>query len=122
MSAVKDEAENGPLDVDSEEGDTGEKPLVEDENDQVQEDDIHTPRLGQPNGIEEEDDSIATSLEGFRGNGGQTQDFGSEDSASIQAIRPDPGRLSSADGSVSIPDDTPSAQVRLLSARHNSLL
>lgn len=122
MSAAKDEAENGPLDVDSEEGDTGEKPLVEDESDQVQEEDIPTPRLGRINGIEEEDDSIATSLEGFRGNGGQTQDFGSEDSASIQATRPDLGRPSSADGSVSIPDDTPSVQVRLLSARHNTLL
>ena len=110
MSTVKDEADDGPLDVHGE-GGAGEKPLVEDESDQAQEDGFPTLNPGQSNGIEEEDDSIAAGLEGFRGNGRQAQDSGSEKSVQIQATRPDLGRPSSADGSVSIPDDTPSVQV-----------
>jgi hypothetical protein len=111
MSTVKDEADDGPLDVHGEEGGAGEEALVEDESDQAQEDSFPTLNSGQSNGIEEEDDSIAASFEGFRGNGRQAQDSGSEDSVHIQATRPDLGRPSSADGSVSIPDDTPSVQV-----------
>ena len=111
MSAAKDEAGNGQSGLESEEEDTGEKPLVEDESDLAQEDELPIPRLGQPNGAEEED-SLALDLDGFRDDRGRVQGFESPDSGSIQAPGPGPGRPSSADGSLSIPDDTPSVQVR----------
>lgn len=116
MSAAKDEAENGQLDFESEEGDTGEKDLEEDENDRAEEDNIPTPRLGQLNG-DEESESTVVDNNGLRHNGEQMGELASEVQGSIQATRPELGRSSSADGSLSIPDDTPSVQVRALRIR-----
>ncbi len=113
MSAAKDEADNGPLDFESEEGDTGEKDLEEDGSDQVEEDDVPTPRLGQFNG-DEESESTAVNNNSLRHNGERIAESANKVQDSIQATRPELGRPSSADGSLSIPDDTPSVQVRAL--------
>ena len=42
------------------------------------------------------------------------EESASDEQGSIQATCPELGRPSSADGSLSIPDDTPSVQVRVL--------
>lgn len=113
MSAAKDEAENGRLDFESEEGDAGEKDLEEGENDQAEEDDVPPPRLGQLNG-DDESESTAVNNNSLRHNGEHMEELASDQQGSIQATRPELGRPSSADGSLSIPDDTPSVQVRVL--------
>ena len=116
MSAAKDEAENGQLHFESEEGDTGERDLEENENDQAEEEEVPTPRLGQLNG-DGESESTAVNNNSLRHNGEQMDELASEVQGSIQATRPELGRPSSADGSLSIPDDTPSVQVRALRIR-----
>lgn len=121
MSAAKDEAEKGQLDFESEEGDTRENDLEEDENDQAEEDDVPTPRLGQLNG-DEESESTAVTNNSLRRNGEQMGELGSEIQGSLLATRPELGRPSSADGSLSIPDDTPSVQVRALRVFERSSL
>ena len=113
MSAVKDEAENGQLDFESEEGYTAKQGLEEDEDEQADEDDAPTPSLGQVNG-DEEGKSTSVNNNSLRHNGEQMEKLASEVQGSIQATRPELGRPSSADGSLSIPDDTPSVQVRAL--------
>ena len=111
MSAAKDEAENGQLNFESEEGDTGEKDLEEDENHQAEEDDLPPVRLRQLNG-DEESGNTAANDKSPRHNGGKWGVPAGEVQGSVQATRPELGRPSSADGSLSIPDDTPSVQVR----------
>lgn len=113
MSAAKDEAENGQLDSGSDEEDKREEGLVEDEADQAEENDVPTGRLGQLNG-DEKSKSTAVNNNSLRHNGEEMAELGSEEQGLIQATRPDLGRPSSADGSLSIPDDTPSIQVRAL--------
>ena len=113
MSAAKDEAKNGQLDFESEEGDTGEKDLEEDENRQAEEDDILPLTSRQLNG-DEESENTAASDNSFRHNGEKRGELAGEMQGSMQATRPGLGRPSSADGSLSIPDDTPSVQVRAL--------
>ena len=113
MSAAKDEAENGQLDFESEEGDTGEENLEEDENHQAEEDDVPPLRSRQLNGDEEGENTIANDT-GLRYNGEKGGKSASEVQGSMQATRLELGRPSSADGSLSIPDDTPSVQVRAL--------
>ena len=113
MSAAKDEAENGQLDFESEEGDTGEKDLEEDENHQAEEDDILPLRSRQPNG-DEESETTAANDNSLRHNGEKRGESAGGVHGSMQATRPGLGRPSSADGSLSIPDDTPSVQVRAL--------
>lgn len=113
MSAAKDEAENGQLDFESEEGDTRGKFLEEDENHQAEDDDVSPPRLDQLNG-DEESDSTAVNDDKLRYNGQQVGGSAGRVQGSMQATRPELGRPSSADGSLSIPDDTPSVQVRAL--------
>ena len=113
MSAAKDEAENGQLDFESEEGDTKGRAEEEDGNDQAEEDDVPNPRLGQMNG-DDESESTAVNSNNLQHDGEQVRKSASEVRGSIQATRPELGRPSSADGSLSIPDDTPSVQVRAL--------
>ena len=113
MSAAKDEAENGQPHFESEDGGTEERDLEEDENDQAEERDVPTPRLGQLNG-DEESESTAVSDNSLRHNGEQVGESAGKVQGSTQATRPELGRPSSADGSLSIPDDTPSVQVRAL--------
>ena len=113
MSAAKDEAENGQLDSGSEEEDKREGDLVEDEADQAAENDVQTRGLGHLNG-DEESKIAAVNSNSLRHNGEQMAEFGNEEQDSIQATRPELGRPSSADGSLSTPDDTPSIQVRVL--------
>lgn len=100
MSAAK-EAEDGPFDLNHEGNRDGEKTSQDDENEQTQEEELLTPRLSQPNGFVEEDDSRASNKEV------ESEDFGP-----LQTSSPAPERPSSADESLSIPDDTPSLQVR----------
>ena len=113
MSAAKDEAENGQLDSGSDEEDKREEDFVEDEADQAEENDVQIRGLGHLNG-DEKSESTAVNNNSLRHNGEQMAEFGSEEQGSIQATRPKLGRPSSADGSLSTPDDTPSIQVRTL--------
>ena len=113
MSAAKDEAENGQLDSETEEEDKREADLVEHETDQAEEDHVPTRRLGQLNG-DEKSKSTTVNSNRLRHNGEQIGEVGSEEQGSMQATRPELGGPSSADGSLSIPDDTPSVQVRVL--------
>ena len=83
MSAAKDEAENGPLDFESEEGDTGEKDLEKDEDDQAEEDDVPTPRLRQLNG-DEESESTAVNNNSLRQNGERMAEVANEVQGSLQ--------------------------------------
>lgn len=101
MSAVRDEAEDGPSELNNEDGREGEKTLQDDENEPTQEEALLTPKLSKPNAFEEEDDSLASNNEV------ENEDFGP-----LQTSSPGPERPSSADESLSIPDDTPSLQVR----------
>ena len=113
MSAAKQEAENGQLDSGSGEEDKKEEDLVEDKADQAEENDVQTRGLGQLNGVEKSK-STAVNNNSLRRNGEQMAELESEEQGSIQATRPELGRPSSADGSLSTPDDTPSIQVRAL--------
>lgn len=105
MSAAKDEAKDGPLDLNHEDNRDGEKTSQDDENEQTQEEELLTPKLSNSNGFEEEDDSLASNKEVER------EDFGP-----LQTSSPVPERPSSADESLSIPDDTPSLQGSLESS------
>ncbi len=100
MSAAKDEAEDGPLGWSNEHSVKGEKTSLDDENEQTQEEELLTPRLSKPNGFEEDDSSASN------------KEVESEDFGPLQTSSPNPERPSSADESLSIPDDTPSLQVR----------
>ena len=101
MSAAKDEAEDGPVDLINEDDGHEEKSLQGDEDEQTQEEVLLTPRLSKPNGFEEEEDSLVSN-----------NDIESEDFGPLQTSSPVLERPSSADGSLSIPDDSPSLQVR----------
>ena len=100
MSAAKDEAEDGPLELNNDDNRIGEKTSQDDENDHTQEEELLTPKLSKPNGFEGEDDSLASNNEA------ESEDFGP-----LQISSSVPERPSSADESLSIPDDTPSLQV-----------
>ncbi len=99
MSAAKDEADDGPLRLNDDDNGYDERTSQGDENEQTQEEELLTPRLSKSNGFEEEDDSLASNND--------VEEFGP-----LQTSSPGPERPSSADGSLSIPDDTPSLQVR----------
>lgn len=103
MSAAKDEAEDGPLVLNNKDNRIGAKRSQDDENEQTQEEELLTPKLSRPNGFEEEDDSLASNNEV------ESENFGP-----LQTSSPVPERPSSADESLSIPDDTPSLQVRIV--------
>lgn len=105
MSAAKDEAEDGPLRWNNQDNKEGGKASREVENEQTQEEELLTPKLSKPNGFEDEDDSLAS-------NEVESEDFGP-----LQTSSPVPERPSSADESLSIPDDTPSLQVRPMHVR-----
>lgn len=100
MSAAKYEAEDGPLDSNNVGNRDGEKTLQDAENEQTQEEELLTPKLSKPNGFEEEDDSLISNDKA------ESENFGP-----LQTSSPVPERPSSADESLSIPDDTPSLQV-----------
>ena len=101
MSAAKDEAEDGPIEFHDEDRRHDKNWSQDDENEQTQEEELLTPNLDKPNGLGEEDDSLASN-----------RDKESEDFGPLQTSSPVPERPSSADGSLSIPDDSPSLQVR----------
>ena len=103
MSAAKDEAEDGPLEVDNDDDGNIKQTSRGDENEQTQEEELLTPKLSKPNGFEEENESLASN-----------NDVESEDFGPLQTSSPVPERPSSADGSLSIPDDSPSLQVGLV--------
>lgn len=105
MSAAKDEAEDGPLVLNNKDNRIGAKRSQDDENEQTQEEELLTPKLSRPNGFEEEDDSLASNNEV------ESENFGP-----LQTSSPVPERPSSADESLSIPDDTPSLQGSLESS------
>lgn len=100
MSAATDEAEDGPLDLNSEGNGNHEKTWKDDEDERTQEEELPTPKRSKPNGFEE-DDSLAPN-----------NDVESEDFGPLQSSSGVPERPSSADGSLSIPDDSPSLPVR----------
>ncbi|CAF9913429.1 MAG: Vacuolar protein sorting-associated protein 8 [Alectoria fallacina] len=98
MSAAKDEAEDGPLVLNKEDDENDEKTPQSDEDEQTQEEELLKPKLSKPNGFEE-DDSLTSNNE-----------VDGEDFGPLQTSSPVPERPSSADESLSIPDDTPSLQ------------
>ncbi len=104
MSAVTDEAEDGPLRLNDDDNRNDERASQGFGNERTQEEELLTPRLSKPNGFEEEDDSLASNND--------VEEFGP-----LQTSSPGPERPSSADGSLSIPDDTPSLQVRSMCRR-----
>ena len=103
MSAATDEAEDGPLEFNDAENGVTQGTSQYDEDEQTQEEELHTPKLTRQNRVEEEDDSLVDN-----------NDVESEEFGSLQDSSPVPERPSSADGSFSIPDDSPSLQVRPL--------
>jgi len=109
MSAAKDEAENGP-DLSSEDDVHGEESQEEDRSDQSRRNELSAQLLVKPSGaigVEK----ATVGRESTPKNGIEEENLESEDSSFVQASRLLQGRPSSADGSLSIPDDTPSVQV-----------
>lgn len=109
MSAAQDEADDGP-DASSDEGVQEDRSLQYHQSEVSQEDGLPMPKLANPNGLRE-DDSLAVGDDRSRGSGRGEQNVASEDLGSLRVSRLGPERPSSADGSLSIPDDTPSVQV-----------
>ena len=101
MSAATDEAEDGPLEFNNADNGSAEETSQYDENEQTQEEELHTPKLSKQNKVGEEDDSLASN-----------NDVESDEFGPLQTSSPVPERPSSADGSLSIPEDSPSLQVR----------
>ena len=101
MSAATDEAEDGPLAFNNAGDATTKETSQYDGDEQTQEEELHTPKLSRHSRVEEEDDSLASN-----------NDVESEEFGPLQSSSPVPERPSSADGSLSIPDDSPSLQVR----------
>lgn len=108
-AAIK--AEDGLLGLNNEDNRNGVNKSQDDENERTQEEELLIPKLSKPNGFEEEDDSLASNKE-----------IESEDFGPLQTSSPVPKRPSSADESLSIPDDTPSLQVRLCIPRADRIL
>lgn len=106
MSAAKGEAEDGP-DLSSDENSEERRSLGVEEDEKVEEGETPIARLRKANGIREEDHTI-----GDPGKiAADTQSLESGGSSLVGTSHPEHGRPSSADGSISIPDDTPSLQV-----------
>ena len=101
MSAATDEAEDGPLEFNNADDEITEDTSQYDDNEQTQEEELQTPKLSRQKRVEEEDDSLASN-----------NDVEGEEFGPLQTSSPVPERTSSADGSLSIPDDSPSLQVR----------
>ena len=101
MSVATDEAEDGPLEFNRTHKRITEDTSHYDEHDQTQEEGLHTPKLSGQSRVDEEDNSLASN-----------NDVESEEFGPLQTSSPVPERPSSADGSLSIPDDSPSLQVR----------
>ena len=101
MSAAKDEAEDGQSKLNNSDHGRYEKASQDIWNEQTQEEELLTPKLSTQNGFEEEDDSLTSN-----------RDVESDDFGPLQTSSPVPERPSSADESLSIPDDSPSLQVR----------
>ncbi len=109
MSAAHDEADDGP-DSSSDDAVQEERSLKHHQSEVSQENELPTPKLANPNGVNEDDD-LAVDDDRSHGFARGVQNVESEDSDLLRASRLGPGRPSSADGSLSIPDDTPSVQV-----------
>ena len=105
MSAVQDEAEDGP-DLRNDEDTQVEKSL----DVSGQESDEDENQTSKENGAQEED-RVTTEDEDHRQSFGELQNVESEKSSLVEGLRSEKGRPSSADESLSIPDDTPSIQV-----------
>ena len=106
MSAATDEAEDGPLEWNNGDNENQGEKSQDDENEQTQEEELLAPKLSRPTGFEEENDSSVSS-----------NDVESKDLGPLQTSSPVPERPSSADDSLSIPDDSPSLQVRPIRAQ-----
>ncbi len=112
MSAAKDEADDGP-DLSGDEGVQEAESQFDVESELSQEDGPPRPKLAKPNGLRE-DESLAVDDDRPHASGRGVQNLESEDSGSVRAPQQVSGRSSSADGSLSIPDDTPSVQVSIV--------
>lgn len=111
MSAAQDEADDGP-DLSSDEDLPVENSLKHKQNELSLGNELSTPKLAKSNGVRD-DDSLAVDNDHTYGFSRGAQEVESEESGSLRAFHLGPGRPSSADGSLSIPDDTPSAQVSI---------
>ena len=110
MSSAQDEADNGHADLTEDEKDEeeGKNENVEEDNDEI----ASFGELQEPGEHEDEEESLIRNGATLRNSGSQvidTREEGSENSD--LPSRPALERPSSADGSLSIPDDTPSIQV-----------
>ena len=101
MSAATDEAEDGPLEFSNADNGTTEEKSQFAEDEQTQEEELQTPKLSRQDRVKEEDDCLASN------NDVESEEFGPVQSSSLVPERP-----SSAAGFLSIPDDSPSLQVR----------
>ena len=111
MSTARHAAEDGP-DLSSEDETVEEKSSQDISSDQSQEDALPTLRLRESNGVKEDDEAEERDSPQTFGDG--LQDLQPRNSEVLQAgkgVIRDLERPSSADGSLSIPDDTPSVQV-----------
>lgn len=111
MSAAKDEADDGP-DLSSDEGAHEEKRLEDAQSDLSPEDELPTPKLAKPNGFRDEDElTLDDGDSEVQGRKNRLLESGGLDL--VRASHSGLGRPSSADGSLSTPDDGPSAQVSI---------
>lgn len=107
MSTVRDEAADGPLKSSSGEEEKGKAPYGDDESKQAPGENRFAPGLAEPYGVETLDRPVTDNPTV----GNYDSSPGGLDSEGFGAVNPGPGRPSSADGSLSTPDDTPSLQV-----------
>ena len=112
MSAVQDEAEDGP-DFSSDEYTQVKKSLEINGQGESGEDETRTSK---ENGAQEVD-RVTKEKDTPRQSIGEYQNVESEKSSLLEGPRSEQGRPSSADESLSIPDDTPSIQVSECSAK-----
>lgn len=107
MSTAKDEAEEGP-DSSGEDGSEEHASSASVADGHSQEVDIHSPETAKANGVRAH---LAAGQEPTQESDNETPNANERKSRPQQGANQDFKRPSSADGSLSIPDDTPSAQV-----------
>ena len=109
MSTVKDEANDGP-DLSTEDDGEKENHLSAHVNDQLPKDKTSPLGVGRLNGVEE-GDHVSGNHTFSQQSTKDITDLNEEELSSVETSGVDQGRPPSADGSLSVPDDTPSLQV-----------
>ena len=110
MSAVLDEADDGPPKLDRDDEIHDENGLASEENESME--GLPSNTFEEDNEGQDEDDTSAPNGTTIRAYGNVRDDLLKEGSDVKDVLQQAPLRPSSADGSFSIPGDTPSVQVR----------